>query len=158
MPNEGRKPKHILLIHGPMFCKLGERECAIYGTDTLEELEGWIITRAQKHHVEINTFQSESEGDIIRFMLDHCEEADGVIINPGAYAHYSYAIMEAIRFMPCPVVEVHLTNIFEREEFRKNCVTAMACDGMVTGLGKHGYISALGYLLELNLKDEVDAD
>ena len=62
--------------------------------------------------------------------------------------------MEAIRFMPCPVVEVHLTNIFEREEFRKNCVTAMACDGVVVGLGKHGYIGALMYILEMNSNEE----
>ena len=140
-------PLNFLLVHGPMLGMLGKRQVEIYGTDKLEDIEGWIIAEAQEHDVEINCFQSESEGDLIKFLMSHLEDADGVIINPGAYSHYSYAIRDCLEMLPCPVVEVHLSNLYKRESFRHESVTGAACDGVIMGLGKDGYRAALVYLI-----------
>lgn len=160
MPNgkdyKASRPLNFLLIHGPALGFLGMRDPEIYGTETLEDIEGWVITHAQDFGVNVNTYQSESEGDILKFLMKHRDDADGIIINPGAYSHYSYAIMEMLRCMPCPIVEVHLSNLNKREEFRHKCVTACSADGVIMGLGKHGYYGALIYLIEkLREEDEL---
>jgi len=138
---------NFLLINGPLMGMLGKREPGLYGGETLGEIEAWIINKAQEVGVEINCFQSESEGEILRFIIENADTAEGIIINPGAYSHYSYAIRDALNMVACPVVEVHMTNIYRREDFRTKTVTAEVCDGLITGLGKYGYYSALMYLL-----------
>jgi 3-dehydroquinate dehydratase-2 len=139
---------NILFVSGPNLRLLGRRETHIYGTDTLEEIEGWIIREAQEYSVEVHCYQSESEGEIISFLQIRGPDSDGVIINPGALTHYSIALRDCIRYLPCPVVEVHMSNLYKREEFRRESVVTAVCDGQVTGLGKWGYYAALRYLIE----------
>jgi 3-dehydroquinate dehydratase-2 len=141
-------PRLILFVSGPNLRLLGRREPEIYGTDTLEEIEGWIIRKAQEFGVEVRCFQSESEGDIIRFLQDSGPDSDGVIINPGALTHYALALGDCIRYLKCPVVEVHISNLYRREEFRHKSVIAPVCAGQIMGLGKWGYLGALVYLVE----------
>lgn len=143
-----RVDRKILLVSGPNLRLLGKRETDIYGTDTLENIEGWIIQEAQKHGVYIDCYQSESEGDILTFLQTYGPDCDGVIINPGALTHYSVALRDCLRYLTCPVVEVHISNLFKREEFRQKSVVTPVCDGQVMGLGKWGYYSALVYLIE----------
>ena len=138
---------NLLLVNGPLLGVLGKRSPEIYGTDTLKDIESWIIARAAESGADVKCFQSESEGDILKFLLDNADEVDGVIINPGAYAHYSIALRDCLEYLPCPVIEVHLTNLFQREQFRHESVTGAVCDGVIMGLGKHGYLAALMYLL-----------
>lgn len=136
----------VLLVSGPNLRLLGRRETEIYGTETLEDIEGWLIRNAQDFGIEVHCFQSESEGEIIKFLQDHGPDADGVIINPGALTHYSLALRDCIKYLKCPVVEVHISNLYKREEFRHRSVIAGACNGQVLGLGKWGYYAALVYL------------
>lgn len=138
----------ILLVSGPNLRTLGRREPEIYGTETLEEIEGWVIRKAQDFSVEVHCYQSDSEGEIIKFLQEHGPDAQGVIINPGALTHYSYAIEDCIRYLDCPVVEVHISNLHKREEFRRTSVIAPVCAGQIMGLGKWGYYGALVYLIE----------
>ena len=138
----------ILLVSGPNLRSLGRREPEIYGSETLEDIEGWIIREAQKFGIEVHCFQSEIEGEIIKFLQGSDTEADGVIINPGALTHYSIALRDCIKYLSCPVVEVHLSNLYKREEFRQKSVIAPVCAGQIHGLGKCGYYGALVYLVE----------
>jgi 3-dehydroquinate dehydratase II len=138
----------VLLVSGPNLRSLGRREPEVYGTETLEDIEGWIIREAQNFGVEVHCFQSEVEGEIIKFLQDNDMESDGIIINPGALAHYSIALRDCIKYLSCPVVEVHISNLYRREEFRRNSVVAEVCVGQIHGLGKWGYFGALVYLVE----------
>jgi 3-dehydroquinate dehydratase II len=147
----------MAMISGPNLRMLGKREPEIYGVETLDEIEGWLIGKAQELGVEVHCFQSESEGEIIKFLQDNCPDTDGIIINPGALTHYSYALRDCLSCMACPIVEVHISNIFKREEFRHKSVTAPVCAGQVTGLGKWGYYSALVYLFERTREPGVQA-
>jgi 3-dehydroquinate dehydratase II len=139
----------ILMVSGPNLRMLGRREPEIYGGESLEDIEGWLIQKAQNFGVEIHCYQSESEGEIIRFLQDNCFDVQGIILNPGALTHYSIAIRDCITYLKCPVIEVHLSNIFKREEFRHQSVIAPVCVGQIVGLGKYGYLSALIYLVEM---------
>ncbi|HDS29468.1 MAG TPA: type II 3-dehydroquinate dehydratase [Firmicutes bacterium] len=138
----------ILFVSGPNLRLLGKRDTHIYGTETLDQIEGWIIQEAQKFDIDVHCYQSESEGDILSFLQTYGPDAQGVIINPGALTHYSYALRDCIQYLKCPVVEVHLSNLFRREEFRHKSVVAPACTGQVTGLGKLGYLAALLFLVD----------
>ncbi len=138
----------ILLISGPNLRLLGRREPDIYGTDTLEDIEGWIIREAHEHDIDVHCYQSESEGELLTFLQTYGPDADGIIINPGALAHYSIALRDCLQYLPCPVVEVHISNLYAREEFRQKSVIAPVCDGQIMGLGKWGYFGALNYLVE----------
>jgi 3-dehydroquinate dehydratase-2 len=138
----------ILLVSGPNLRVLGRREPEVYGPDTLEDIEGWLIRKAQDYGVDVKCFQSDSEGELIKFLQDNGTDVDGIIINPGALTHYSYALRDCIRYLSCPVVEVHLSNLYKREEFRHESVVAPVCVGQVMGLGKLGYYGALAYLIE----------
>ena len=131
----------FLIINGPNLNLLGKRDTTVYGSDSLSDINDFI-----KNHFEddkFDFFQSNHEGDIIDKIHQVTEHFGGVVINPGAYAHYSYAIRDAIEACSIPVIEVHLSNIYEREEFRRVSVTAPACDGIITGEGKLGYIKAV---------------
>lgn len=136
----------ILLISGPNLNQLGQRDPELYGRQTLAEIEGLVQKRAEEWQAEIRPYQSNHEGAIIDFMQQQ-SSADGMIINPGALAHYGLALRDALADFPGPVVEVHLSNIYGREEFRKTSVTAAVVSGVVTGLGWRGYLAALDALI-----------
>ena len=139
----------IYIINGANLNMLGSREPGIYGKETLGEINGEIAEHAKKLGIEAEFFQSNSEGEIIGFIQNTqnaCNaECGGIILNAGAFTHYSYAIRDAIASVDVPVVEVHLSNIHKREEFRHKSVLADACVGQVSGFGKYSYMMALEY-------------
>lgn len=146
----------ILLISGPNLNTLGQRDPATYGTQTLADIEGLVRKRAEEWNVEIRPYQSNHEGAIIDFIQQE-SNAEGLIINPGALAHYGLALRDALEGFPGLKVEVHLSNIHAREPFRHESVTAPVMAGLVTGLGWRGYLAALdalvGMLQEQNRSD-----
>ncbi|MBC8060189.1 MAG: type II 3-dehydroquinate dehydratase [Clostridiaceae bacterium] len=133
----------LLIINGPNLNLLGVREKSVYGTMSYIDLCEYILAEAKKLNVEIEIVQSNSEGEIINFLHNAIGKFQGVIINPGAYTHYSYAIHDAIKAISIKTVEVHLSNIHAREEFRSKSVTAPACVGQISGFGHYGYIMAI---------------
>ena len=133
----------ILVIHGPNLNLLGERESGIYGTENLEQVNGAILARAKELGAQCEVFQSNHEGDIIDRLHEARREFDGVVLNAGAYTHYSYAIRDAIAAIRIPCVEVHISNVHAREEFRHTSVIAPACLGVVCGFGGDSYLLAL---------------
>jgi 3-dehydroquinate dehydratase II len=139
----------VLVVHGPNLNLLGEREPAIYGDQTLAELNDAISAAAQELGVEIRCEQHNAEGAIIDALHAARSRYEAVVINPGAYAHYSYAIRDAIAAIGIPAIEVHLSNIAARESFRHASVTAAACRGVISGFGGAGYILALRALGEM---------
>lgn len=139
--------KRILVVHGPTLNLLGEREPEIYGSKTLEELNASIRRFANQHGVEVKFFQSNHEGAIIDVLQNERHWAEGVVINPGAFTHYSYAIRDAIAAVGLPTVEVHLSDIYNREEFRRISVIAPACIAQVSGKGYQSYLVAIERLL-----------
>ena len=141
--------KKILVIHGPNLNLLGEREPGVYGSAGIDTLNSNIIERAEALGMECETFQSNHEGVIIDKLHDARKEFDGVIINAGAYTHYSYAIRDAISAIKIPVIEVHISNIDAREGFRVNSVIAPVCKGSICGLGFMSYYLAVQAMAEL---------
>ncbi len=139
----------IGIINGPNLNMLGKRDKNIYGKLTLEEINQRIRDFAQEEGIEVIIKQSNSEGDIIDAIQSLSYQADGLIINPGAYTHYSYAIADALRDCPIPKIEVHLSNIYSREGFRRKSVTAPACTEQIAGFGYESYILALYALKDL---------
>lgn len=138
----------IMVINGPNLNMLGVREKDIYGLDNLEIIEKMVEEECKKRMHTVEFFQSNSEGAIIdNIHRAYFEKFDGIIINPGAYTHYSYAIHDAIKAVNIKTVEVHLSNIHSREEFRSKSVTASACIGQISGFGKIGYLLGI-YALE----------
>ena len=142
---------NILVINGPNLNLLGERERKVYGNETLEELMMWLENSPEcvKHNFKF--YQSNHEGDIIDFLHDERHWAQGIAINRGALSHYSYAIMDAIKAINIPTVEVHITNINAREEFRKKSVVNQACIKQISGLGKYSYLEAIKTLTKEKL-------
>ena len=138
----------IGIINGPNLNMLGKRDQKIYGNLTLEKMNHKIKSFAQKEDIELTIKQSNFEGEVIEFIQQFSSRVDGLIINPAAYTHYSYAIADALRDCSIPVVEVHLSNIFSREDFRGKSVTVSACIGQITGFGYQGYILAIRALLD----------
>jgi len=138
----------FLIINGPNLNLLGRREPGIYGEENYKSLCAQLKDFAAGHGSTAECFQSNHEGAII----DAIHAADGVydaiIINPGAFTHYSYAILDALKAVSVPAVEVHISNVHQREEFRHKSVTAPACVGQLCGLGLYGYRAAMGYFLE----------
>jgi len=137
----------ILLINGPNLNTLGRRQPQVYGSLTLRDIEGRVAHRAAELGVEIAPFQSNSEGAIIDFLQREAPSAQGVIINPGALTHYSLALRDALEAIDLPVIEVHISNIYAREEFRHHSVIADIAVGQVSGLGWRGYLAALDALV-----------
>ena len=139
---------NILVINGPNLNLLGTREPEIYGTDTLEELMMWVETNPISSDHNFKFFQSNHEGEIIDFIHDERHWADGIIINPAAFTHYSYAIRDAISSVNIPSVEVHLSDILTREDFRQLSVIKPVCVAQVSGMGKNSYMEGLKLLVE----------
>lgn len=139
----------IGIINGPNLNMLGKRDQKIYGNLTLEEINHKIESFAKKENIELTIKQSNFEGEIIEFIQQNSSKLNGLIINPAAYTHYSYAIADALRDCPIPVVEVHLSNIFSREDFRGKSVTTSACIGQIAGFGYQSYILAIRALCSL---------
>ena len=136
----------ILLISGPNLNSLGARDPDMYGKQTLAEIEGLVQKRAEEWQAEIRPYQSNHEGAIIDFIQQE-SSAEGLIINPGALAHYGLSLRDALQNFPGQKVEVHLTNIYARENFRHESVTAPVMQGVVSGLGWRGYLAALDALI-----------
>lgn len=141
--------KKILVIHGPNLNLLGEREPETYGFDTLETINAEIESEAKTLDLSCDFFQSNHEGAIIDEIHNARKCCAGIIINPGAYTHYSYAIRDAISALTIPCIEVHLSNVYSREEFRSKSVIAPVCKAQIAGFGKKGYILALRGLAEM---------
>lgn len=138
--------KKILVINGPNLNLLGEREPAVYGNNSLEKINAKISDSAKSLGFETDFFQSNSEGALIDRLHEARLDCAGVILNAGAYTHYSYAIRDAISAIKIPVIEVHLSNVDSREEFRKTSVIAPVCKGSVSGFGEYSYLLALNAL------------
>ena len=139
---------NILVINGPNLNLLGEREREVYGDETLEELMMWLENSPECLDHNFKFYQSNHEGDIIDFLHDERHWAQGIIINPGALSHYSYAIMDAIKAIRISAIEVHITNINQRDAFRKTSVVAKSCIKQISGLGKYSYLEGVKILLK----------
>lgn len=134
----------IMIIHGPNLNLLGVRETEHYGVKSLVELNRDLLGLAKKEGLQLSIFQENSEGEIIQLIHQaYFEKYSGMIINPGAYTHYSIAIRDALAGIDLPTIEVHLTNIYNREEFRRQSVIAPVVSGQISGLGPLGYHLAI---------------
>ena len=138
----------IIIVNGPNLNLLGEREPEIYGSETLNEINEWIKNHDICRDIELEFFQSNSEGAIIDFIHSKRKEVQYLVINPGALTHYSYALRDAIVGTEMKAVEVHLSDIHDRENFRKISVIKSICLSQIVGEGKQGYIKAIQYILE----------
>ena len=138
--------KKVIVVNGPNLDLLGKREPHIYGTRSLADLEAIVESKAKALGIEVVFFQSNSEGDIIDFLHRQAPGSAGIVINPAALSHYSLALYDCLQALALPVVEVHISNIHAREEWRSHSVTARAARGVIAGLGFAGYELALEYL------------
>lgn len=139
----------ILIINGPNLNMLGKREEIFYGRETFEDILKYLRNSFPKF--ELDYFQSNSEGEIIDKLQD-LDEFNGLIINPGGFSHYSIAILDALKIIEIPCIEVHLSNIQAREDFRKHSLTAQACTGVISGLGKEAYRLAIEWFKVMDFK------
>jgi len=143
---QNKHMKRILVINGPNLNLLGLREPEIYGTESYADLIGFIDDAAKEAGLEVEFFQSNSEGLIVDKIQDAYGKSDGIVINPAAYAHTSIAILDALKAVGIPAVEVHISDISRRESFRQVSYTAMACKTVIAGKGFEGYRQAILYL------------
>lgn len=146
--------QRVAVIHGPNLNMLGLREPEIYGTTNLEMLNKDIKAKAEEINLEIKIMQSNHEGEIVDFLHQNYEKLDGIIINPGGLTHTSVVLRDALASVRLPVIEVHISNIHRREEFRKKSITAAAAVGQITGLGVQGYLLALEGIKEVLRKEK----
>jgi len=140
--------RRVVVVNGPNLNLLGKRKPHIYGTRSLDDLNRFVNETAKQLDLEVSAFHSNHEGEIIDFLQKQGPGSAGIVINPGAFSHYSLAIYDCLQALALPVVEVHLSNIHAREEYRSKSVTARAARGVITGLGFKGYELALRYLAE----------
>jgi 3-dehydroquinate dehydratase-2 len=136
----------ILVLHGPNLNLLGEREPEVYGRTTLAEIEALVRDACKAWGLSVKAFQSNHEGALVDFLHEHRKVARGVVLNPGALTHTSYVLHDCVKSIAAPVIEVHLSNVHAREEFRSRSVVAPACRGQITGLGMRGYLLAAEWL------------
>lgn len=140
--------KHILVLNGPNLNLLGEREPETYGTTTLAQLNSQLSSYARKKGAVIRARQSNHEGELIDILHAHRKWAAGIVFNPGAYSHYSYALRDAVASILVPTIEVHLSNIKKREKFRRTSVIEPACVAQLYGKGAASYFTAIDMLLK----------
>ncbi len=138
----------ILVINGPNINMLGIREPEHYGKETYTELVEKIRNHCEKKNIEVNIFQSNHEGDLVDEIQNAYGKTDGIVINPGAYTHTSIAILDAVKSVGIPTVEVHISKVEEREDFRQISYIRLACVKTITGHGTDGYLEAVDYLTE----------
>ena len=141
---------NVLVINGPNLNLLGTREPEIYGKDTLDELMMWLETNPISMKHSFKFYQSNHEGEIIDTIHDERHWTNGILINPGAFTHYSYAIRDAISAVKIPTIEVHLSDIHNREKFRQVSVISPACIKQISGFGKASYIEGLKILIKIS--------
>jgi len=139
----------ILILNGPNLNLLGVREPETYGSDTLADIEEACLERAAALGIAIDFRQSNHEGQLVDWIQEARESADGIIINPGGYTHSSVAILDALKASDLPVIEVHISNIFRRERFRHRSYVSLAATGVICGLGTQGYLLALDAMARL---------
>ena len=140
--------KRIVVVNGPNLNLLGKREPHIYGTRSHADLVKMVRAKAKELGVTVSIFQSNHEGQIIDFLHKEAPGSLGIVINPGALSHYSLALYDCLQALEVPTVEVHISNLHAREEFRSKSVTARAARGVITGLGFDGYMLAMEYLTQ----------
>lgn len=146
----------LLVINGPNLNFLGIREKSVYGTQDYDDLLQMIAKKGEEKDCTIEVFQSNHEGAIIDRIQDaYFDGTEGIVINPGAFTHYSYAIRDALASITVPKVEIHISDITKREEFRKVSVTAPVCDRQICGQGLEGYLQAIDHIVE-NFPKEVE--
>lgn len=134
---------YILIVNGPNLNMLGTREPEIYGTETLADIEALCQKTAEKLSLSVECVQSNVEGEMVNFIQQQGMKAAGLIINAGAYTHTSIALLDALSIVKCPIIEVHLSNIFRREEFRHQSYISRVATGVICGFGSKGYVLAL---------------
>jgi 3-dehydroquinate dehydratase-2 len=139
----------IYVINGPNLNLLGKRQPQIYGTETLQNVQDKMSLKVNKSHLQLQFFQSNHEGVIIDLIHQAREQANGIIINPGALSHTSIAILDALNTFDSPVLEVHLSNIHKRESFRHHSWVSSRAEGVIAGFGSLGYLMALDYFLQI---------
>lgn len=139
----------ILVINGPNINMLGIREKDIYGVETYEQLKTFIDIIGEEKNIHIEHYQSNIEGEIVTKIQNAYGKMDGIVINAGAYTHYSIAIMDALKSVNIPTVEVHISNVFKREEFRHKSYIAPVCIGSICGFGMYGYKLAVDALINV---------
>lgn len=143
----------ILIINGPNLNMLAFRNQDLYGSESLEDINNYLIDSSSDLGVELDFYQSNLEGEIINKIHSLCfDDYSGLVINPGAYSHYSIAIRDAIEMIEIPSIEVHLSNIYKREDFRSKSVIAPVCRGQISGLGKDSYLMAIRSIVLINSK------
>ncbi len=145
-----KKTKKIQIINGPNLNMLGKREPEIYGSFSLDHINAGLAQNAKPLGLELDFFQSNNEGAIIdRIHENFNANIDGIIINPGAFTHTSIAIRDALLLLPCPIIEIHLSNIYKREAFRHKSMLADIVTGQISGFGSHGYQMALNAMADM---------
>ena len=145
--------KHIVVIHGPNLNMLGKREVGIYGGKTMEDINSAVAAEAANLEATVEFYQSNSEGELVTYIQNCMGRADGILLNAGAYTHYSIALRDAIAAAQVPTVEAHISNIYKRESFRHVSVIAPVCIGQICGFGAFSYIAGIRALIEDRVDD-----
>lgn len=141
--------KRVIVIHGPNINLTGEREASVYGQENFESINQQILSYAEDLSLSCETYQSNIEGELINKIQEARNGFDGIVLNAGAYTHYSYALRDAVSSVKIPCIEVHFSNVFSREDFRSKSVIAPVCAGSISGFGKYSYMLALRGLTHL---------
>tara|TARA_B100000945_G_scaffold179718_1_gene144032 strand:+ start:248 stop:685 length:438 start_codon:yes stop_codon:yes gene_type:complete len=144
--------KKIIIINGPNLNLLGQREDDIYGKNTLEDIKKICENKGKTRNLEIDFYQSNNEGEIINKIQEVAEIYDGLIINPAAFTHSSIAILDSLRAINKPKIEIHLSNIYAREEYRKKSITSEGVNGLICGFGQNSYILGIDAIANLIYK------